>query len=369
MNLVITRADRYPFSFSHDGGNSRIHWNQRGGMVLRVCERDGAVGLGEASPLPGYSRDTLEACERDLERFAASLPTALADPIDATIPRLLDACGVHAPAARFAIETALLDVVARVRGLPVWAVLRGADAARPLKLSAVIDDPADASRAARSAIERGIRTLKAKVGRAGRFDEELAALHGLRGLGPLALRADANGAWTGDEAAQRLERMRPLGLEFVEEPCPIDDWSALAGCGVAIAADESLQTDHGLDAALRLAGEGICRVFVLKPTALGGALRCLHIADRVRAAGAEVVVTHMFEGPIAHAASVELALALSPGLACGLDAAPHQARWPRWPRWPGGTLVRLTDSEIIPNMVVGLGVDVPLGASLAEEDP
>ena len=90
---------------------------------------------------------------------------------------------------------------------------------------------------------------------------------------------------------------------------------------VPVALDESLQGGDSLVTSLLEAG--VCQALVLKPMALGGILRCLHLARLAARHGVGVVVTHLFDGPVALAAATELALAL-PGrvLACGLDLHP-----------------------------------------------
>ncbi|WP_394841532.1 hypothetical protein LZC95_31210 [Pendulispora brunnea] len=351
MTCVITQIEQRRFSFRHGGGNARIQWSEREGIALRVHGPDGAFGVGEATPLPGYSPDSLADCERDLARFAAAVPVVFGEPVIDAIPRVYAELGIASPAARFAIETAVLDLASKRHGIPLWEMLRGERAgAAPVALSAAIGESAVAS--AQAAVLRGIRTVKMKVGRPHRFEDELEALRGLRALGgELRVRADANGVWTREEAMARVSLLRPFDLEFLEEPCSLDGWKELAASGIALAADESLQSERGVDAALRLAQDGVCRVFVLKATALGGLIRCLRIARLARAQRAEVVVTHMFEGPIAHAASLDLALALQPKLACGLDTAPHAGQWPR------ATLVRMGDGYALPGTSAGLGIE------------
>jgi L-alanine-DL-glutamate epimerase-like enolase superfamily enzyme len=57
---------------------------------------------------------------------------------------------------------------------------------------------------------------------------------------------------------------------------------------------------------------------------LGGLMRCRDLAARARAAGLSVVVSHLFDGPVALNAYAELALSLESGdLASGL--MPHPA--------------------------------------------
>ncbi len=243
--------------------------------VLVAVERDGIVGLGEAAPLPGVSRETIDDVERELVAGA---------------PR--------SPSARFAFETAQLDLEACARGVSIADLLGGAATSVPL--AAVVDSVAEA----RAAWELGIRTLKLKL----RADE-LALAHDVAAALPNArLRIDANRSWPRDRVRALLASLP--AVEYVEEPC--QDTVALLGerSRVPLAVDESLA-----DAPAALAAP----VVVLKPTLLGGLRRCLAIAREARCA----IVTHALEGPIGTAACAELALALGGDRAAGL--APHPA--------------------------------------------
>jgi len=275
--------------------SARGVWRERAGLLVTV-RADGTWGQGEASPLPGYSRETLTECEAALERAPwRRLDVGSVAEVAAVLAEW------RAPAAaRCALEAALLDRLARRAGVPLWRLLGGAPG--ELALSALVGDAADVHAAA----ARGVRTCKIKVGRD--WDAELALARTVRAAG-LTLRADANGAWSPSQAPARLAALAALGVELVEEPGVASDL-------LRVAADESL-----------LDGPSDSPVIVLKPMLLGGILRCLALAQESRA---EVVVTHMWDGPVGLALAAALAFALPRArvLACGLDRHPGLAAWP-----------------------------------------
>src|SRR5262249_12610235 len=96
---------------------------------------------------------------------------------------------------------------------------------------------------------------------------------------------------------------------------------------------------------LALLEKKIVRAFVLKPVLLGGIARCIEIAGEAQKRGGEVIVTHYFDGPVAHAAVTQLAFALDPGrFAHGLgwhraleksDVPQLEGGVVRAPRWAG----------------------------------
>lgn len=302
-------------------------------LVALVHRPTGTTGWGEAAPIAGYCRDT----DAEVRAALAPLATVRLDvdaPPVAAVDAALASLGpalARSPAARFALETALLDLRAQLAGIGVASLLAGASAASASVATSVVVRPRDDTAEVISRLRAG-RFAAAKVKLAsdadGGFRRSLRVLGALRAAfgDAFELRLDANGAWSLAEARERLDELAALGLSFVEEPTRT--LAELGPTATPWAADESLQPTPGSDTeatARRLLAEPSCAALVLKPHALGGSLRAAAVARLARAAGRRVVVTHMFDGPVALAAACELALSLGPDLAaCGLD--PHDAR-------------------------------------------
>jgi o-succinylbenzoate synthase len=364
---VAARIFEVTGALGADASNASMAWRERRGLLLELCDREGRIGQGEASPLPGFSSDTLAEARADLLGVDwAGLPNvAPGDGLLDDVGAALSAAGLNAPAARFAAETALLDLAGQAAGLPVHVLLAGtgpgagADGARPsaVPLAALLArdplarDPlaGDLLASAAERVSEGYGCLKVKVGRAPA--EELALLGALRAeLGDgVLLRADANGSLDVEVAPGWLQGAADLGLEFVEEPLPLARLRELLPSPVSIAIDESLDAgdDSGLAPALEAGGY---RYVVLKPGYHGGALRCLRLAAEARSLGALPVVSHLLGGPVALAAAAELALALPPGPAAGL--APHAGL----SIWPALELPAYGRAEILSHDRPGLGL-------------
>lgn len=302
---------------------------ERETVLLRVVDEDGVVGWGEASPLTGYSPDALTDVEGALDEWAVRWArgevqvdaAARAMPTEALFAGL-DLAAL--PAARCAIDTAVLELAARRLGVPLHAFLLDlAGPARPVERLAVaglvtlsgVHRPGAPETSESSLgqvselVAAGYRTVKCKLG-GGAFAAQLEQLREIRAEFPyLTLRLDVNGRWPRDSARERLGALkREINPEFVEQPVGPEELLSLVGAPVAIAADESLRIPG---APARLTGPGGCAVFVLKPMVLGGALRCIRLAQAAFDDGIRVVVSHTFGGPVAHAAACELALALA----------------------------------------------------------
>jgi o-succinylbenzoate synthase len=357
--------------FSREVKSARGQWTRREGAILRLRDDDGREGFGEVAPLPGFSRESLDACtaalrevaaelvargatvEESLVQLAGALPApgeAAVDPgagdhgrsphgpppcagTDGFLPRTGPAAAGWAarlsglPAARFALETALLDLAARRANVSISGRLAGNTARSSLPRSGLLAGPGDLD-GARRLLAAGLRTLKVKVG-IRPFPEELASLRRLREeLGPeVALRLDAGGAWTVDEAREQLAALAAeVAPELCEEPTSGEGLLALGETAVPWAADESLAIP-GLAPRL-LAAPGLAAV-VLKPALLGGFEPSLALARAAMNRGVASLVTHLFDGPVGLAAACELALALpGPVLPCGLDPHPGLDAWP-----------------------------------------
>lgn len=313
-------------------GSSARPERQRSGLVVKLTDGDGNVGLGEASPLPGFSPDSLASSRAALERVEVRALEASLTGAERWLERLVRARGLlpsGAPAAAFALETALLDLACQRERRSPFELLEQTPLPR-LELNAVLDGtPPDAFARAQALVRQGYRTLKVKLG--ARWEPAFDTLSALAKAGGLELRADANRCLDAADLERALPRLAELGLEFLEEPCAPEFWAALPHERPRLALDESLAgaTSAGLPALVRASG---AQVVVLKPMVLGGFSRCLELADAARACGCEVVVTHLFDGPIAlRAASLLGFIVQSPGLAAGVAPHPGLAAWPALP--------------------------------------
>ncbi len=334
--------------------NARGSWTERTGLELSLLDALGRHGRGEAAPLPNYSPDVLEDCEQAL----TALDTDALDALDRadTPVELLDAAAAalppELPAARFALETALLDRAGQRAGRPLWSLLRELVPSRkepdPIALCALLPSAhaASAMELARAHVEAGVLTFKLKIGPDRPSPLQEATLDALRTRfgADIELRLDANGSLSRASLAQSLERLARYDLEFLEEPLASAEPEELAGSPCPLALDESLQRAAPERLARLLAVESV-RVVVLKPTALGGFRACLRLATSARAQGCDAVVSHALEGPIGWAACAHLALALPSRRAAGLWPMAHQE----------STSLRIEHGRLLAPLEPGLG--------------
>lgn len=349
---VRLRVARYRLPLGSGVRTAQSAWSERSGLLLTLAGPRGELGQGEAAPLPNYSDEGLDLAERELRSLDSRFVEALLERLPEHLDALAACARLAAPSARFALETALLDWVARGRSEPVHRLLGRAWPRREPRAIALcaLCTLNDANEQSRAALDAGFSSVKLKLGAPGHASDELARLTALRAaLGPdVALRLDANGAWSTARAEQRLAELAPLLPEFIEEPTAQGE-TPVVGPAIPVALDESLRRAP-LPSPAALSQRKVVAL-VLKPTVLGGWLRTLELAARADELGLEVVLSHTFEGPVAFAALGELGLYLGPSrFAQGLG--PHAAL-EAWSCAPAANLGR---AELVVHDEPGLGL-------------
>ncbi len=321
----------------------------REGVLLSIS--DGThVGWGEAAPMPGWSRESLDDCKTVLASISPRLAEmdSIDDPRFGAVLTELEA----QPHARAAVAGAAFDLLARshevsiasllevYRGLgPTSAVSpnsepevphsllvsgliseRRPEAPRSVSVNGLISDahPEEvAAKAAVLAIE-GITAVKLKVATADpRIDlARVAAAREAMG-DEIELRLDANGGWDVDTAIATLRAMARYNVAFCEEPAAGIDSIAAVGAQspVPVAVDESAAAVDDIAIALR---SSTISCVVIKPQALGGPDLAIAAVALVEGSGADAVVTTMIDSAIGVAHAAHVAAALLPQQAHGL---------------------------------------------------
>ena len=321
---AIARVTLHPYALklARPWATARGEVRHRRGILVVIETREGLEGLGEAAPLSGFSPEGLPQARRALERASEVLPgRPLPESLEAITALLGELALDEAPSAKCALEVALLDALAQRRGEPVARVLSAGAVERvEVNASLPLADPEASAQMAREAVASGFRTLKVKVGR-GSIAADLERLRRIREAAgeAVALRVDANGAWSVAEARGFLREAAPLGLALVEQPvATVGELAEVrAGCGdVLVAADESARTAAEVRAVVEA---GAADAVVLKPAIVGGLIPALEMASVARSRGLGVIVTTVVEGAVGRAGALHLAAALGrAGLASGL---------------------------------------------------
>jgi L-Ala-D/L-Glu epimerase len=277
---------------------------------VRLEDSAGRVGFGEAAPLPDYNGATIDDVREALEACRSTLAGGMELPREELLAQCVELAVL--PPAIAAVDLALWDLEGRRTGRPVWRML-GARAAEAVEVNYTIaaSDRAGAAAQASVAKAAGFRCVKAKVG-IGDDAGRLAAVRAV--LGPdVAIRLDANGAWSVEEATAALRVLAPVGIELCEEPVRgLAQTRALAAVtSMPIALDETASAIGALE-------DRVCQAVCLKVASHGGITGVIDAAGQARAAGYEVYLASTLDGPLGIAAALQAAAVVRPERACGL---------------------------------------------------
>jgi L-alanine-DL-glutamate epimerase-like enolase superfamily enzyme len=189
------------------------------------------------------------------------------------------------PAARAVLDIAVHDALGKAFGVPTHKLIGGCcQSSIPLEWSVSFssDSAAMIKEAERAVKELGIRVLclKAAGPQGWRKDvENFAAVR--RALGKeIMIGVDPNTGWTRTDAISAMNAMRPMRLDYIEQPIDRHDLAGMAeiraqAAGIPIMADESLFT---VEDAVALAKARAVDVFCIKLYKVGGLFPARKIA-------------------------------------------------------------------------------------------
>ncbi|MBO6576663.1 MAG: dipeptide epimerase [Rhodothermales bacterium] len=276
----------------------RISLTESAGTVnlfVRLTSDTGMVGLGEASPSPAITGDTVESMTAAARTLA---PVILGRP--AHDVRGADAAMTEAvpgqTTLRSAFDMAMHDLAAQQAGMPLYAWFGGRRESFPTDNTVSLDSPGVMADTARRFLEQGFRAIKIKVGTA--VDEDVARIRAVReAIGPdVPLRVDANQAWSAPQALEVLTATLECDVEYFEQPVPRHDVPGLATLKkhnlVPIMADESV-FDHR--DALALVKADAADLLNIKLSKSGGLVTAGRIAAVAHAAGLPCMLGCMSE--------------------------------------------------------------------------
>lgn len=265
----------HTLKFSFPAGTSRgvLHEHQVYYLFVKNEETQ-QVGLGEIAPLKGLSPDYGVNIAEEVEAIFKVL-NASTESLE-TVGQVLEFVSQDLPSVRFGFESAFR---ALWQGdLHTYFPGKFAQGEEKLPINGLIwmGDTGFMREQMKQKLAAGFTCLKMKIG-AIDFDKEIAILEEIRRLAPpekLILRVDANGAFSPEEALQKLEILSRFALHSIEQPIQPKQWEVMAELckksPVPIALDEEL---IGVTRAEEQAAliEKIQPAYVIfKPTLLGG---------------------------------------------------------------------------------------------------
>ena len=221
---VVVRVETQPLELALKGA---LRWGRSSELtklehvLVSVFDDAGNVGTAEAPVRPTIYGETAASIQAIIrEQFAPSLAGLDVDEVAAQQAVLARIPNNHC--AKGALDTALCDLRAGAAGQTLFAAERGDKEHIEVSFILGIAELDTVLAEAKDIFEQGVHVFKVKVGRSAAQDAQVlgALQHTFAGAG-VTLYADANESFTPETAVGDLERLRKLGVAYVEEPLPI----------------------------------------------------------------------------------------------------------------------------------------------------
>lgn len=304
-------------------------------VLVELHTADGLTGYGESwVNYPSWAVDERVATLRDgvlpaLFAVHAGTVGEVHEQLTTRLDPLGRQWGAPGPVrqAISAVDTALWDLAGRSTGRSVAELAGGrVRATAPVYASSL--GPDDVAAQAAGCRAAGHRAVKLKLGFGTERDERnLADARAALGDG-VALYADANQAWTVDQAVAMAPALRAADVEWLEEPVRGDRLADLEELrrrtGLTLATGENV---YGLDAFRALAGSPAIAVLQPDVTKAGGLTEALAVCALAETAGKRVL-PHLYGGALGYAATLQLAAHAAPVGAVEYDIRDNPLRDP-----------------------------------------
>ncbi len=284
MQLVIHECDlklKHTFRIAHDVRDVQ--------ETVIVELRDGDLsGFGEATASSYYNRprssiiEALESNRALIEAYHYEAPSAYWE-------KLRQAFGEKS-FALCAVDVAIHDVHARKKGESLrsfWAFPgNGPDTCYTIGIDTI-------DKMVEKMLEFPWPIYKIKLG----TKEDLKIMKALRARTEAIFRVDANCGWTVEETLNNAEEFAKMGVEFIEQPLPAEDWEGMkrlfASSPLPLVADESCITESDV-----VRCKGHFHGVNIKLMKCGGLTPALRMIQSAKSRGMKVMVGCMTESSV-----------------------------------------------------------------------
>ena len=276
---------------------SRESYSVQSTLIVELSE-DSLHGYGEATTNRYYGA-TIESMSAALNEVRAVLEvTSLDDP--AELWRELEPTLKKNPFAQCALDQAAHDLWGKKRGEPVYKLWGLTTDRIPASNYTIGIDSIDVMVAKMKEFD-GWPIYKIKLG----TPRDLEIVRELRRHTAATFRVDANCGWTAEETIRNSHELKPLGVEFIEQPLPADRWDEMrrvvAASALPVIADESCQVVADVDRC-----HGHFHGINIKLVKCGGLTPARQMIARARQLGLRVMVGCMTESTVGISAIAQL---------------------------------------------------------------
>ncbi len=310
----------YKLPFARPFKTAKAEFSSRRGIILQFKNQKFEL-LSEASPLPGFSKETVQQINKTLHQHRYTLDDFFQSGFSLADLKIFLHEIPRFPSLQFAISYLGLAILSKKNKRSI-SDLTGIQPAKELFINQTIGHTNEKSVLEQidEAAQNGFQTIKIK---ADSTPKKLAATLAEASVKHphIYFRIDANQSWPEEKVHEYSSLFSGINIQYIEEPTPVTTPEHLQTiqkkCALPVAVDESIETPQLLQAFLE---SGPDLVVVLKPMLLGNIFTLLETIGNNRSTHQNVVVTTALESKIGRTAVAVIAsLVGDPATAHGLN--------------------------------------------------
>lgn len=266
-NFMEASLKKYILNFKVPGGTSRGVLKTKETWFL-ILKKGDKYGIGECAIFRGLSADDRPDYESRLEWVRDNISLGR----NALLKNLQEY-----PSIQFGVEQAFASLTAEDPFVIYPSAFTSKEAPIPINGLIWMGDPGFMQAQLEEKLERGLfHCIKMKIG-ALEFQKEYGLLESIRSRysqEEIEIRVDANGAFSVEEAPERLNRLAELQIHSIEQPIKAGQHKAMASLcektPLPIALDEELIGVFGVTKKEELLQMIKPQFIILKPSLIGG---------------------------------------------------------------------------------------------------
>ena len=267
--MLKAKYKKYTLNFKRPSGTSRGILTIKDSWFL--CLYDDAnpemIGIGECGLLKGLSLDDRPGYEKKIIEVCNNIHNC---------QNYLDQGLLEFPSIRFGLEMALIDLGNMSNRILFPSKFTSGKDAIEINGLVWMGEFEFMKEQIREKINSGFTCIKLKIG-AIDFKKELDLIQNIRkqfSSKEIEIRVDANGAFSNEEALDKLKQLSGLDLHSIEQPIKQGQWEEMSKLcektPLPIALDEELIGINRIDKKAKLLETIKPQYIILKPSLLGG---------------------------------------------------------------------------------------------------
>ncbi len=295
-----------PFRSTFKTGASEF--KNRKGVLIHYRENN-VDFVSETSPLPGFSSETFEEVQQSLLSQKRWIEDFLKDELTIqNIHELNEVRELNLPSIQCGLSFLSLSILAKRQDKTIYELF-DKKPAQEILINDIIGHASiqEMKNQIQSSIKKGFKVLKIKAPYP--LDDLTSLLDSIQKKhAGIQFRLDANQSWPQTELGNIFNQLNHLPIEYIEEPCKINDIAELReiqeASNLPIALDESIYTIDRFKKALKLYPD----IFlIIKPMLLGNILGIHETISQFRSRFKQIVVTTMLESKIGRSMTASVA--------------------------------------------------------------